>query len=153
MKLYSNWKSLHYLSRGWGVPGVSNEWWMIPKTLKMCPYTRSRLLPIPNGHQSFKARPASADTRRGLFKLFCIKHLNTWIFQKSSIKWETAIMHFSHLPIGKMASVTAPNMKGIYFDWCSEAINALQLSYWPPKQTFLGFVTRSWPTTVCWIER
>ena len=98
--------------------------------LKMCPYTRSRLLPIPNGHQSFKARPASADTRRGLFKLFCSKHLNTWIFQKSSIKWETAIMHFSHLPIGKMASVTAPNMKGIYFvmQWSDKCLAAKLLA-------------------------
>lgn len=49
--------------------------------------------PIPNGHQSIKARPASADTKRarGLFKVFPCKHLNTLIFQKSSIKWATAI--------------------------------------------------------------
>ena len=84
--------------------------------LKMCP--RLYL----TGHQSIKARPGQPQQTRGAGFLSCFAaNILTLEYFRSHLLNGNG--HFSHLPIGKMASVTAPNMKGIYFGEEREAIN------------------------------
>lgn len=70
--------------------------------------------PIPNGHQSIKTGPDQPQQTRGAGFLSCFAaNILTLEYFRSHLLNGNG--HFSHLPIGKMASVTAPNMKGIYF--------------------------------------
>lgn len=70
--------------------------------------------PIPNGHQSIKAGQAQPQQTRGAGFLSCLAaNILTLEYFRSHLLNGNG--HFRHLPIGKIASVTAPNMKGIYF--------------------------------------